>query len=107
MSTSHKMPQFDVTIAGELNLDILLYGLPAELAPERELLASDMMITLGGSSAIVAHNLAALGNRVGFVSRIGNDSMGQTALERLSEAGVDVSRVRRSPDGTASGFTVI
>ena len=101
------MPPFDCTIAGELNLDILLYGLPSELPPERELLASDMMITLGSSSAIVAHNLAALGNRVGFISRIGNDFMGQTALERLSEAGVDVSRVRRSRDGTASGFTVI
>jgi sugar/nucleoside kinase (ribokinase family) len=101
------MPQFDFTIAGELNLDILLYGLPSELPPERELLASDMMITLGSSSAIVAHNLAALGNRVGFISRIGNDFMGQTALERLSEAKVDVSRVRRSRDGTASGFTVI
>ena len=46
------MPQFDITIAGELNLDILLYGLPTELPPERELLATDMMITLGGSSAI-------------------------------------------------------
>lgn len=101
------MPQFDFTIAGELNLDILLYGLPSELPPERELLASDMMITLGSSSAIVAHNLAALGNRVGFISRIGNDFMGQTALERLSQAGVDVSRVRRARDGTASGFTVI
>lgn len=101
------MPEFDVTVAGELNLDILLYGLPAELPPERELVASDMMITLGGSSAIVAHNLAALGNRVGFISRIGNDSPGQVALERMIEAGVDVSHVRRSEDGTGSGLSVI
>lgn len=101
------MPQFDVTIAGELNLDLLLYGLPAELPPERELIASDMMITLGASSAIVAHNLAALGNRVGFISRIGTDSMGQNALDRLASAGVDVSRVRRSEDGAGTGVTVI
>ena len=101
------MPQFDVTIAGELNLDLLLYGLPIELLPERELIASDMMITLGGSSAIVAHNLAALGNRVGFISRIGKDPMGQNALDRLAAAGVDVSRVRRSEDGTGSGMSVI
>jgi len=76
------MPQFDVTIAGELNLDVVLYGLPSKLPPERELIANDMMITLGGSSAIVAHNLAALGNRVGFISRIGKDPMGQIALDR-------------------------
>jgi sugar/nucleoside kinase (ribokinase family) len=101
------MPQFDVTIAGELNLDLLLYGLPTELPPERELIASDMMITLGGSSAIVAHNLAALGNRVGFISRLGKDPMGQNALDRLAAAGVDVSRVRRSEDGTGSGMSVI
>ena len=101
------MPQFDVTIAGELNLDVLLYGLPTELPPERELLASDMMITLGGSSAIVAHNLASLGDRVGFISRVGNDSMGQIALDRLIEAGVDVSRVRRSEEGIGSGLSVI
>jgi sugar/nucleoside kinase (ribokinase family) len=101
------MPQFDVTIAGELNLDLVLYGLPRELPPERELLASDMALTLGGSSAIVAHNLAVLGNRVGFISRIGNDSLGQIALDRLHGAGVDVSRVRRSVDATGSGLSVI
>ena len=101
------MPQFDVTIAGEVNLDLILYGLPAKLDPERELLASDMMIALGGSSAIVAHNLALLGTRVGFVSRIGDDPMGQIALERLAASGTDVSRVRRSTDGTATGLSVI
>src|ERR1700733_6005174 len=54
------MPRFDVTITGELNLDLILYGLPEELPPERELLAEGMMLTLGSSSGIVAHNLAAL-----------------------------------------------
>src|SRR5712691_5956383 len=88
------MPRFDVTIAGELNLDLILYGLPDELPPERELLADRMMLTLGSSSAIVAHNLAALGARVGFVSRIGDDPLGQIALDRLAAGGVDVSKVR-------------
>ena len=100
------MQRFDVTIAVELNLDLVLYGLPAELSPERELLASDMLLTLGGSSGIFAHNLAVLGNRVGFISRVGDDSMGQIAVERLA-AGVDVSLVRRSDDVTSTGVTVI
>jgi sugar/nucleoside kinase (ribokinase family) len=101
------MPQFDVTIAGELNLDLILYGLPQQLEPERELLAKNMALTLGASSAIVAHNLAALGRRVGFCSKIGNDALGKVALERLAEAGVDVLRVQYAKDGTNTGLTVI
>jgi sugar/nucleoside kinase (ribokinase family) len=101
------MPRFDVTIAGELNLDLILYGLPEQLPPERELLADRMMLTLGSSSAIVAHNLAALGSRVGFQSRIGDDPLGQIALDRLHQGGVDVSLVRRVPGSTTTGLTVI
>jgi sugar/nucleoside kinase (ribokinase family) len=101
------MPRFDVTIAGELNLDLILYGLPEQLPPERELLADRMMLTLGSSSAIVAHNLAALGSRVGFQSRIGDDPLGQIAMERLQQSGVDVSLVRRVPGSTTTGLTVI
>jgi sugar/nucleoside kinase (ribokinase family) len=101
------MPRFDVTIAGELNLDLILYGLPEQLPPERELLADRMMLTLGSSSAIVAHNLSALGSRVGFQSRIGDDPLGRIALERLKGSGVDVSKVRVIPGGTTTGLTVI
>ena len=101
------MPRFDVTLAGELNLDLILYGLPAELPSERELLVPRMMLTLGSSSAIMAHNLAALGCRVGFVSRIGGDPLGQIALDRLACSGVDVSRVRRVAGETQTGLTVI
>ena len=93
------MPRFDVTIAGELNLDLILYGLPEQLPPERELLADRMMLTLGASSAIVAHNLAALGSRVGFQSHIGDDQLGQIALDHLKQSGVDVSRVLCSAAG--------
>ena len=103
----HPMPSFDVTVAGELNLDLILYGVPEELPRERELLADRMTLTLGGSSSIVAHNLAALGNRVGFQSRIGDDRLGQIALEQLKDSGVDVARVRRVSGATKTGLTVI
>lgn len=101
------MPRFDVTIAGELNLDLILYGLPEQLPPERELLADRMMLTLGASSAIVAHNLAALGSRVGFQSHIGDDQLGQIALDHLKQSGVDVSRVLCSAGEIKTGLTVI
>jgi len=104
-SQEDSLPQFDVTIAGELNLDLILYGLPETLPPERELLAENMMLTLGSSSAIVAHNLVALGNRVGFVSCIGGDSLGDIALERLSASGVQVEEVVRH-SAAQTGLTV-
>jgi len=55
------MPQFDVTIAGELNLDLILYGLPRELPPEREILARKMVSTLGSSPAIESTVLLTFG----------------------------------------------
>ena len=107
LALNKPMPNPDVTIAGELNLDLILYGLPEQLPPERELLASGMSLTLGSSSAIVAHNLAALGTSVGFQSRIGDDDFGRIALDRLHHAGVDVSKVRRVPGPTKTGLTVL
>jgi sugar/nucleoside kinase (ribokinase family) len=100
------VPQFDLTMAGELNLDLILYGLPQEMPPERELLASNLAITLGSSSAITAHNLASFGSRVGFITRVGRDSLGQTALDRLRAASVDVSRTSQSPS-LDTGLTVL
>lgn len=101
------MPKFDVAVAGELNLDLILYGLPDELPPERELLADRMMLTMGGSSSIFAHNLAALGSRVLFQSRIGDDDLGRAAVKYLHEIGVDVSGIRRVPGEIKTGLTVV
>jgi len=99
--------QFDVTIAGEINLDLILYGLPEQMPVERELLASDFRLTLGSSSAILAHNLSALGNKVGFVTRMGVDPLGSIALDRLAEKNVDLSRVRRVEGGASTGVTML
>ncbi len=98
------MSNLDITIAGEINLDLILYGLPLQMPTERELLANDFTITLGSSSAILAHNLAALGGRVGFVTKAGRDSFGTTALDRLRERGVDLTH---AVEGAKSGVTLI
>lgn len=100
------MPPFDVTVVGELNLDLIMYGLPP-LVPEQELMADGLVVTLGSSSAIFAHNLSVLGSKVGFISRIGPDPLGEIALTQLAAGGVDVSHVRRVAGATATGLTVI
>jgi sugar/nucleoside kinase (ribokinase family) len=99
--------RFDVTIAGEINLDLILYGLPETMPLERELLASGFKLTLGSSSAILAHNLATLGAKVGFITRLGDDAMGSIALERLTEKAVDLTRVKRVAGGTSTGVTIL
>ena len=100
------MKRRDISVVGELNADLILYGLPATLEPEREHLAEDFAITLGSSSAIFAHNIALLGSRVGFTSCIGGDVLGKFCVERLEESGVDVSGVKVL-SGKTTGVTVI
>jgi sugar/nucleoside kinase (ribokinase family) len=95
-----------ISVVGELNLDLVLYGLPSHFELDREHLASDLSLTLGSSSAIFAHNFALLGNRVGFHSAVGDDPLGALCLERLLESGVDVSAVRKV-SGKQTGLTVI
>jgi sugar/nucleoside kinase (ribokinase family) len=97
----------DISIAGEINLDLIMYGLPEVMAPERELLGTDFRLTLGSSSAILAHNLAVLGATVGFVTLVGEDALGKVALERLAASGVDLSHVRVHPGGTGTGVTLL
>ncbi len=99
--------RFDVSIAGEINLDLILYGLAEEIPVEREVLATDFRCTLGGSSSIVAHNLASLGASVGFSTRLGKDELGRIALERMAESGADLSEVVYAGDATSTGVTVL
>lgn len=101
------MSRFDITIAGEINLDLILYGLPEEMPTDREVLANDFRLTLGSSSAILAHNLACLGLKVGFIALVGDDPLGKIALDRLNEAGVDTSACLTAKDGLQTGVTVL
>jgi sugar/nucleoside kinase (ribokinase family) len=100
------LSNLDICIAGELNFDLILYGLPQQMPAERELLADSFSMTLGSSSAIVAHNLAALGSRVGFITKVGDDALGQMALDQMRAGRVDLSRVVVAK-GAGSGITVI
>jgi len=97
----------EVCVVGELNLDLILYGLPKDLVLDREHLASGLAFTLGSSSAIFAHNLSVLGTKVGFIAKTGGDPLGKIASERLAEAGVDISRMTQGTGATSTGLTVV
>jgi sugar/nucleoside kinase (ribokinase family) len=94
--------RFDFTLVGDTDLDILLYGLPEILPAERELLANAIAVRVGGSGAITAHNLAALGNSVGFITTLTGDDFGALCQTELRDAGVDLSRsipIEHAPSG--------
>jgi len=101
------MKRFDVALVGEFNLDVVLYGLPESLPPEREMLASDMALLLGGSPAITANNLARLGNRVGLITTNANDMLADYCVKELESAGVDLSRALAAPASVRTGVTVL
>jgi sugar/nucleoside kinase (ribokinase family) len=101
------LAQFDITLAGEITMDLLMYGLPEELPVERELLATRMALTLGGSSAITAHNLAVLGSRTGFIPQMGGDPFTDLCLQTLLSAGVDLSRAVLPKPNVGTGLTVL
>jgi sugar/nucleoside kinase (ribokinase family) len=101
------MAEFDLMIAGEVNLDLILYGLDEKIPVDREILAADFEMTLGSSSAILAHNISLLGIRAGFIARFGNDEMGRIAMERLAEPRLDLSRCSRAPGNAKTGVTIL
>ena len=101
------MSRFDVTLVGEANLDLLLYGLPAELPADRELVAEGMALTLGGSPAITAHNLASLGCKTGLITAVSDDQFGTRCLRDLGTAGVDLTRMARKEDNRGTGVSVL
>jgi sugar/nucleoside kinase (ribokinase family) len=108
-SNAHKggSEQPDIAIVGELNPDLIVYGAPPELPEEREILTSGFTLTLGSSSAILAHNLSLLGSKVTFSSRVGPDALGEMCCQWLKDAGVQVGSVVRSANGSNTGMTLI
>jgi len=94
----------DCLVAGEANADLLIDGI-ARLEFEKEKLATDMNLVLGGSSSIFAFNLARLGAKVGFAGIVGDDFFGHFTEQRLRWAGVDTRALQRRPK-VKTGLTI-
>jgi len=100
------MSDIDVLVVGDANPDLVLAGdtVPRFGQAEQLLDAADLL--LGGSAAIVACGLARLGVRTALAAVVGDDQFGGFALDRLVEAGVDVSAVAVDPE-LPTGLSVI
>ena len=72
-----------VLVIGELNVDMIVSGLPAFPSLGREILASGLHIVLGSSSAICAAGMARLGAGVEFLGKVGVDYYGDFVADQL------------------------
>lgn len=98
--------QFDVLVAGELNADLILDTLDCFPAIGKEVLAHNMTVTLGSSSAIFACNLRTLGTTVAFSGMLGHDHFGEFIISALEKKGVDTRYITCSPE-YHTGSTIV
>jgi len=96
----------EIIVIGELNVDIIFNRLPGLPEMGKEILAHEMNITLGSSSAIFASNLSVLGSKVIFCGKVGLDAFGSFVLSNLNEKKVDTARIVQSMT-SKTGATIV
>ena len=95
----------EVVVLGASCLDVKVQPLapvvPGTSSPAR------IRLSPGGAARNMAENLARLGVKVALLSAVGTDPVGQRLMERTARAGVDVSRVIRSPHHSTGSFLTL
>jgi ribokinase len=94
-----------IVVVGSLNADLTIYCERLPL-PGETVHGNGFAVNPGGKSANQAVAASKLGGRVVLIGAVGDDANGTMLLASTAGAGVDVSRVRRSPEA-ATGVAVI
>ncbi len=94
-----------VLFIGEINVDLILGGLPSLPVLDREIACTSCELTIGSSTAICACAYASLGGDGSFMGLAGTDPYGDFMVRGMSEFGVRTQWVVRSPD-VRTGITV-
>jgi sugar/nucleoside kinase (ribokinase family) len=94
-----------ILVIGELNVDLIVSGLPSLPALGRELTCTGLSRALGSSSAIFSCALAGLGAHVDFMGKVGDDDNGHFMLAQLQEVGIGTQGVIVDP-GVQTGVTI-
>ncbi|NLD87722.1 MAG: carbohydrate kinase family protein [Clostridiales bacterium] len=87
------MKKYDVLSVGDINIEITMAGLNSMPVLGREILASSLVNTLGGSTVNCAVGMSKLGLESAFVGKVGRDSNGEFLISELEKLGVDASHV--------------
>jgi sugar/nucleoside kinase (ribokinase family) len=94
-----------IAVIGELNLDLIVTGAQGLPHPGEEKIVGGIHLALGASSAIIAAQLARLGDDILFISKVGGDHFGQRALEFLRATGVATDAIAVDP-ALPTGLTI-
>ena len=96
------MKAFDVITPFDICVDFLMdLGSAIPEFGQKENLVQDYELVMGGSACIFAAQCAKLGLKTTGPGSVGEDSFGDFMLECLSNAGVDISHIRKNQDKTA------
>jgi len=98
--------KFDILVVGELNVDLILNDIAGFPAMGKEILADEMALTLGSSSAIFASNISTLGASVAFLGKVGQDQFGDLVLDSLKRKNVNTQYIKRSTTAQ-TGATIV
>ncbi|MBQ2756394.1 MAG: 5-dehydro-2-deoxygluconokinase [Oscillospiraceae bacterium] len=90
---------FDVILLGRIALDIN----PADFS-KSFIDNTEFQKFVGGSAANTGVGLAKMGMKVGFISCVSDDSLGDYVLHFLNQYGIDTSKVSRAPKGVMLGL---
>jgi len=83
---------------GRLYCDIVFRGFGALPRLGEERFADSVAIVPGGGGFITAAHLAALGTPAGLLARLGTDPLSGTLVPALTESGVDLRWLERTPE---------
>ncbi len=83
-----------ICVVGSANVD-LIFRSPRFPQPGETLTGRAFQQCMGGKGANQAVAAARLGARVQFIACVGQDTLGQAAIEQYRAEGIDVEYVRR------------
>jgi sugar/nucleoside kinase (ribokinase family) len=86
---------YTILALGELNVDLILSGMTERPRFGGEVLAGELGMHAGGSTANVAACCAQLGLSTGLVSYVGNDSFGDFLIREMERLGVGTTYILR------------
>lgn len=83
----------DVLVVGDLNVDLIMNKINKMPQIGEEQRADEMDLVMGGSTAIFACNIAKLGSKTEFMSKLGDDSFGKFLLKEMASNNVGIDSI--------------